>query len=137
MEHFAAACEAVVDAQGEVDVCKVAPIVGNGYIINIRVRKVIADKVIGAVVPAHIYAVVIFRFLLFLTCGECRVGDCFEKGVVAVVLARCVGVLVVAGEREEQHTSILLDILNKLTPYKLFKLPPIDNLCFLVGICRS
>ncbi len=74
VEHFAAACEAVVDAQGEVDVCKVAPIVGYGYIIDIRVREVIADKVIGAVVPAHIYAVVIFRFLLFLTCGECRVG---------------------------------------------------------------
>ena len=30
-----------------------------------------------------------------------------------------------------------VDILNKLTPYKLFKLTPIDNLCFLVGICRS
>ncbi len=33
--------------------------------------------------------------------------------------------------------SASLDILNKLTPYKLFKLTPIDNLCFWVGICRS
>ncbi len=30
-----------------------------------------------------------------------------------------------------------MDILNKLTPYKLFKLTPIDNLLFGVGICRS
>lgn len=66
MEHFAAACPLVVDAQGEVDVCEVAPIIGNGDVLDIRVRQSVADKVIGAVIPANINAVVILRFLLFL-----------------------------------------------------------------------
>ncbi len=41
------------------------------------------------------------------------------------------------GETLVVATHGLVDILNKLTPYKLFKLTPIDNLCFWVGICRS
>lgn len=60
----------------------------------------IADKVIRSIIPTDIYAVVIFRFLVFLTCGECRVRDCFEKGVVEVELA---------SKKQLQRLEVLLD----------------------------
>ena len=98
MDYLATPDLSVVDAQGEMSVAEIAPVIGDYDVFDIRIRQTASLIVIGAIVPANIDAVVIFRFLLFLPGFKRRDGMSLLKRMVVVVLARGVGVLVIAGE---------------------------------------
>lgn len=70
VDDFASPFLSVVDAQGKMGVVEITPIIGDNDILYIRIRQMGALIVVGAVVPTYINAIVIFRFLFFLPCGE-------------------------------------------------------------------
>lgn len=124
----------MIDAQGEVDIVKIAPVLGNLDVLDIGVRQ-FSIRTLRAVPPADINAVVILGLFIALPGGERLKGVRLIKGVVDFLLAlvrvaaprraRAV-VLVVAGEGKEQTTPVLVLGLVHPRRYEL-------NL-YLVGI---
>ena len=87
-------------------VAEIAPVIGDNDVLDIWIWQVASLIVIGAIVPADIDAVVIFGFLLLLPGFKRRNSMSLLKRMVAIVLARGVGVFIVAGERKEKHTTV-------------------------------
>ncbi len=98
----------VVDAQGEMSVAEIAPVIGDYDVLDIRVWQMPSLIVIGTIVPADVDAVVVFGFLLLFPGFKRRDGMSFLKRMVFVVFARGVGVFIVAGEGKEKHTTVFL-----------------------------
>ena len=66
MDNLTAPHLSVVDAQGEMGVAEIAPVVGDNDVLDIRIWQVASLIVVGTIVPADINAVVILGFLLLL-----------------------------------------------------------------------
>ena len=69
MYYPAAILLSVVDAQGEMNVHEIAPVLRNLDVLDIGVRE-LAVRHLRTVPPAHINTVVVFSFLVALTSGE-------------------------------------------------------------------
>ena len=76
----------MVDAQGEMNVDEIAPVLGNLDVLDIRMREFAVLR-LRSVPPPHIDAVVILRFLVTLTGGEKLQGVGLIEGVVDFLLA--------------------------------------------------
>ena len=105
VDYAAAVLLSVVDAQGEMEVAEIAPIVAYLYVLDPRARQ-LAHRVLRAVPESHINAVVVFSLFVLLPCGERGNGVCLHERVVAVVLARRVVVFIVSGEGEKKHPTV-------------------------------
>ena len=78
------------------NISEVTPVVGYRDVLDIGIREMVANKMVGSIEPTDINAVVVFSLFLLLPCGERGNRVRLHKRVVTVVLARCVVVFIVA-----------------------------------------
>ena len=107
MYYPAAILLSVVDAEGEMQVTEIAPVVHNLDVLDPRARQ-LTHSILRAVPKAHINAVVVFSLFVLLPCGERGNRVRLHERVVAIVLARRIVVFIVGGEGKKKHSTVFV-----------------------------